>query len=104
MRADLHKSAPSCIAYFSSKALLDRVGHFRDGHQGPRDLIQQLVRIFFLRQRLREERYNGAVAQLLCEIFCGRVAGNLVVFDPLCRANKCEVGESVLLVRSLIHD
>jgi hypothetical protein len=75
--------------------LLDRVGHFRDG--GPRDLIQQLVRIFFLRQRLREERYNGAVAQLLCEIFCGRVAGNLVGFDPLCRANKCEVGESVLL-------
>jgi hypothetical protein len=33
---------------------LDRFRHSGDGHQRTRNLIEQLVRIFFLRQRLRE--------------------------------------------------
>jgi Transposase len=68
-------------------ALLDGGGHSRDRHKRAGDLVEQLVRILFFRQRLREKSDHGAMAQLLREIASGRVAGYLVMLDALGRAD-----------------
>jgi hypothetical protein len=69
-----------------------------------RYLIQQLVGVFFLRQRLRKQRHDGAMAQLLREIIRGRVAGDLVVFQALCRTNQRKVQRERLPSLLLRHD
>ena len=44
--------------------LLDRRRHLGDRHQGARDLIEELIGILLLGQRLRQQRDDGAVAEL----------------------------------------
>ena len=59
------KPAPWAPAVCYSSLFVGRLlygrWHFCDGHQGARDLIQQLIGIFLFSQRLGEQRDDRAV-------------------------------------------
>jgi hypothetical protein len=49
-------------ALFLLRRLFDGVGHLGDRHQAARNLVEQHVGVFLLRERLRQQRHNRAVA------------------------------------------
>ena len=85
--AEEKKPAPWAPAVCYSSLFVGRLlygrWHFCDGHQGARDLIQQLIGIFLFSQRLGEQRDDRAVTQLLGEIFRRRITGDLIVLNSL---------------------
>jgi hypothetical protein len=100
---DWHPLSTFLLSFFEG-CLLDRIRHLGYRHQRPRHLVQQLIRVLFLRQRLRKQGHNCAMAQLPSQISGRAVARDLIMLDSLRGADQGKISRGIFFLLAFGYD